>query len=111
MRTIGFLLIFMLLAGSLRAQTKQKYVIKSPQFGCTFEDGFFEAKIIAKQADKVQQFQTPVYIEGCQVLSIPTEKVPKAWWALFPPTDIDDAGNTLIKAERGIEYEVHLILP
>lgn len=111
MKKIGFLLFFMLLASSLKAQSKKKYEIKSPQFGCTFEDGFFEANIIATQAKKVHHFQSSVYIQGCQVLSMPIEKVPKEWWALFPPTDIDDAGNTLIKAEKGILYEVHLILP
>ena len=90
---------------------KKKYEIKSPQFGCTFEDGFFDANILAAQGQKVQRFQTSVYIQGCQVLSISIDKTPKEWWALFSPTDIDDAGNTQIKAEKGIQYEVHLILP
>lgn len=111
MRIIGLFCLFLLLAGSLQAQTKQKYEIKSPQFGCTFEDGYFEANIVATQGQKVQRFLTSVYIQGCQVLSIPIEKAPKDWWALFPPTDIDDAGNTHIIAEKGIQYEVHLILP
>lgn len=111
MKIIGFFLFFISLSGTLHAQTKKAYAKPNVNFGCTFEDGFFEASIVATKGNQAEHFKTPVYIQGCQVLSIHIEKVPKDWWVLFPPTDIDDAGNTLIKAEKGIQYEVHLILP
>jgi hypothetical protein len=39
------------------------------------------------------------------------DKIDREFVANFRPTDIDDSGNVLIRAERGLQYEIHLILP
>jgi len=109
------LLIFLCFLGctQLHAQKNQEQR-KSPNFGCTFEDGPFQANIIAIQSEnpvKRFPFSTVVDIEGCQVIHISFDKIDKEFVANFRPTDIDDSGNVLIRAERGLRYEIHLILP
>jgi len=107
-------LFFMGVCVNVSAQTKKTTEYKSPNFGCTFEDGPFQAKIIAIQSrlpnNKID-FLTSVDIQGCQVLDIVFDKVAKGFEAAFKPTDIDDSGNVIIHADRGISYEIHLILP
>jgi hypothetical protein len=96
------------------AQTKKTIEYKAPNFGCTFEDGSFQAKIIATQnslSKKSEIFLTHVDIQGCQVIHIFFDPKEKDFVANFKPTYIDDSGNAIILAERGIKYEIHLILP
>lgn len=96
------------------AQTKKTTEYKAPNFGCTFEDGPFQAKIIATQNSlpkKSEDFLTHVDIQGCQVIHIFFDPKEKDFVANFKPTYIDDSGNAIILAERGIKYEIHLILP
>lgn len=109
------LLIFLCLLGGtqLHAQKIQEQR-KSPNFGCTFEDGPFPANVIAIQSEKPLKrllFSTVVDVQGCQVIHISFDKINKEFVANFRPSDIDDSGNVLIRAERGIRYEIHLILP
>jgi len=96
------------------AQTKKTTEYKAPNFGCTFEDGPFKAmiKVEQKGQDKKNlEFSTNVEIQGCQVIHIDFDKFDKELVASFKPTDIDDSGNVIILADRGIKYEIHLILP
>jgi len=96
------------------AQTKKTTEYKAPNFGCTFEDGPFKAmiKVEQKGQDKKNlEFSTNVEIQGCQVIHIDFDKLEKKLVASFKPTDIDDSGNVIILADRGIKYEIHLILP
>jgi len=96
------------------AQTKKTTEYKAPNFGCTFEDGPFKAiiKVEQKGQDKKNlEFSTNVEIQGCQVIHIDFDKLEKKLVASFKPTDIDDSGNAIIQADRGISYEIHLILP
>jgi hypothetical protein len=96
------------------AQTKKAIEYKSPNFGCTFEDGPFKAIIKVEQKGQAKinlEFSTVVEIQGCQVIHIIFDKVAKGFEAAFKPTDIDDSGNAIIQADRGISYEIHLILP
>lgn len=107
-------LFFMGVCVEASAQTKKAIEYKAPNFGCTFEDGPFQAKIIATQSrfpkNKID-FLTSVDIQGCQVIHITFDKVAKGFEVAFKPTDIDDSGNAIILAEQGISYEIHLILP
>jgi hypothetical protein len=107
-------LFFMGVFMEASAQTKKATEYRAPNFGCTFEDGPFQAKIIATQSrlpkNKID-FLTSVDIQGCQVIHIIFDKVAKGFEAAFKPTDIDDSGNAIIQADRGISYEIHLILP
>jgi hypothetical protein len=96
------------------AQTKKTIEYKAPNFGCTFEDGPFKAMIKVEQKGQPKinlEFSTLVEIQGCQVIHIIFDKVAKGFEAAFKPTDIDDSGNAIIQADRGITYEIHLILP
>jgi len=96
------------------AQTKKATEYKAPNFGCTFEDGPFKSiiKVEQKGQPKINlEFSTDVEIQGCQVIHIIFDKVAKGFEAAFKPTDIDDSGNAIIQADRGISYEIHLILP
>jgi hypothetical protein len=96
------------------AQTKKTIEYKAPNFGCTFEDGPFKAMIKVEQKGQPKinhEFLTTVDIQGCQVIHIVFDKIDKELMASFKPTDIDDSGNVIILADRGIKYEIHLILP
>jgi len=96
------------------AQTKKTTEYKAPNFGCTFEDGPFKATIKVEQKGQAKnnlEFSTNVEIQGCQVIHIDFDKLDKELVANFKPTDIDDSGNEIILADRGIKYEIHLILP
>ncbi len=96
------------------AQTKKTIEYKAPNFGCTFEDGPFKAmiKVELKGQPKINhEFLTMVDIQGCQVIHIVFDKIDKELVASFKPTDIDDSGNVIILVDRGIKYEIHLILP
>lgn len=96
------------------AQTKKTIEYKAPNFGCTFEDGPFKAMIKVEQKGQPKinhEFLTTVDIQGCQVIHIVFDKIDKELVARFKPTDIDDSGNVIILADRGIKYEIHLILP
>jgi hypothetical protein len=96
------------------AQTKKTIEYKAPNFGCTFEDGPFKAMIKVEQKGQPKinlEFLTTVEIQGCQVIHIVFDKIDKELVASFKPTDIDDSGNVIILADRGIKYEIHLILP
>lgn len=96
------------------AQTKKSIEYKAPNFGCTFEDGPFKAMIKVEQKGQPKinhEFLTTVDIQGCQVIHIVFDKIDKELVASFKPTDIDDSGNVIILADRGIKYEIHLILP
>lgn len=96
------------------AQTKKNIEYKAPNFGCTFEDGPFKAMIKVEQKGQPKinhEFLTSVDIQGCQVIHIVFDKIDKELVASFKPTDIDDSGNVIILADRGIKYEIHLILP
>ncbi len=109
------IIFFMGVCAETSAQTKKNIEYKTPNFGCTFEDGPFKA--IIKVEQKGQQpknnleFSTYVEIQGCQVIHIDFDKIDKELVASFKPTDIDDSGNVIILADRGIKYEIHLILP
>jgi len=106
--------VFMSVCVDASAQTKKTIEYKAPNFGCTFEDGPFQAKIIATQnrlpKNRVD-FLTSVDIQGCQVIHIVFGKIEKELVANFKPTEIDDSGNVIIHADREITYEIHLILP
>lgn len=96
------------------AQTKKTIEYKAPNFGCTFEDGPFKAMIKVEQKGQPKinlEFSTSVEIQGCQVIQIDFDKIEKELVANFKPTDIEDSGNVIISADRGIRYEIHLILP
>ena len=96
------------------AQTKKTTEYKAPNFGCTFEDGPFKAMIKVEQKGQPQinlEFSTNVEIQGCQVIHIDFDKFDKELVASIKPTDIDDSGNVIILGDRGIKYEIHLILP
>ena len=96
------------------AQTKKATEYKAPNFGCTFEDGPFKAMIKVEQKGQAKnnlEFSTNVEIQGCQVIHIDFDKIDKELVANFKPTDIEDSGNVIILADRGIKYEIHLILP
>ena len=96
------------------AQTKKTIEYKAPNFGCTFEDGPFKAMIKVEQKGQPKinlEFSTNVEIQGCQVILIDFDKIDKELVANFKPTDIEDSGNVIILADRGIKYEIHLILP
>ena len=96
------------------AQTKKAIEYKAPNFGCTFEDGPFKAMIKVEQKGQPKinlEFSANVEIQGCQVIHIDFDKIDKELVANFKPTDIEDSGNVIILADRGIKYEIHLILP
>ena len=96
------------------AQTKKTIEYKAPNFGCTFEDGPFKAMIKVEQKGQPKinlEFSTNVEIQGCQVILIDFDKIDKELVASFKPTDIEDSGNVIILTDRGIKYEIHLILP
>lgn len=111
----GLCIIFFIgVCVDVSAQTKKTIEYKAPNFGCTFEDGPFQAKIIATQNSlpkKNLDFLSHVEIQGCQVIHIIFDKIGREFMAAFKPTDIDDSGNVIIHADRGITYEIHLILP
>jgi len=107
-------LFFMGVCVEASAQTKKAIEYKAPNFGCTFEDGPFKSIIKVEQKGQPKknlEFLTNVDIQGCQVIHIDFDKIEKELVAGFQPTDIDDSGNVLILADRGINYEIHLILP
>ena len=107
-------IFFMGVCVDASAQTKKTIEYKAPNFGCTFEDGPFKAMIKVEQKGQPKinlEFSTLVEIQGCQVLDIDFDKIEKEWVANFKPTDIEDSGNVIIHADRGINYEIHLILP
>ena len=109
-----WVIFFMSICVETSAQTKKNIEYKSPNFGCTFEDGPFRAMIKVEQKGQPKknlEFLTNVDIQGCQVIHIDFDKIEKELVAGFQPTDIDDSGNVLILADRGINYEIHLILP
>lgn len=109
-----WVIFFMGICVETSAQTKKNIEYKSPNFGCTFEDGPFKAMIKVEQKGQPKknlEFLTNVDIQGCQVIHIDFDKIEKELVAGFQPTDIDDSGNVLILADRGINYEIHLILP
>jgi len=104
--------IFMGVCLDISAQTKKTTAYKAPNFGCTFEDGPFNASIKVEQKGQPKlEFSTTVDIQGCQVIHIIFDKIDKVLAATFNPTDIDDSGNVIVHADRGITYEIHLILP
>lgn len=107
-------LFFMGVCLDASAQTKKTIEYKAPNFGCTFEDGPFKAMIKVEQKGQPKinlEFSTNVEIQGCQVILIDFDKIDKELVASFKPTDIEDSGNVIILADRGIKYEIHLILP
>ena len=107
-------ILFMGVCLDASAQTKKTIEYKAPNFGCTFEDGPFKAMIKVEQKGQPKinhEFLTTVDIQGCQVIHIVFDKIDKELVASFKPTDIDDSGNVIILADRGIKYEIHLILP
>ncbi len=107
-------LFFMGVCLDASAQTKKTIEYKAPNFGCTFEDGPFKAMIKVEQKGQPKinlEFSTNVEIQGCQVILIDFDKIDKELVANFKPTDIEDSGNVIILADRGIKYEIHLILP
>ena len=107
-------IFFMGVCAETSAQTKKTTEYKAPNFGCTFEDGPFKAMIKVEQKGQPKinlEFSTSVEIQGCQVIHIDFDKIDKEMVASFKPTDIDDSGNVIILADRGIKYEIHLILP
>lgn len=109
-----WVIFFMGICVETSAQTKKNIEYKSPNFGCTFEDGPFKAMIKVEQKGQPKknlEFLTNVDIQGCQVIHIDFDKIEKELVAGFQPKDIDDSGNVLILADRGINYEIHLILP
>ena len=108
------ILFFMGICVDASAQTKKATEYKAPNFGCKFEDGPFNAIIKLEQKSQAKlklEFSTTVDIQGCQVIQILFDKIGKEFVAAFKPTDIDDSGNAIIHADRGITYEIHLILP
>ena len=107
-------IFFMSVCLDASAQTKKTIEYKAPNFGCTFEDGPFKAMIKVEQKGQPKinlEFSTNVEIQGCQVILIDFDKIDKELVANFKPTDIEDSGNVIILADRGIKYEIHLILP
>ena len=107
-------IFFMSVCVDASAQTKKTTEYKAPNFGCTFEDGPFKAMIKVEQKGQPKinlEFSTNVEIQGCQVILIDFDKIDKELVASFKPTDIEDSGNVIILADRGIKYEIHLILP
>ena len=107
-------IFFMSVCLDASAQTKKTIEYKAPNFGCTFEDGPFKAMIKVEQKGQPKinlEFSTNVEIQGCQVIHIDFDKIDKELVASFKPTDIEDSGNVIILADRGIKYEIHLILP
>ena len=107
-------LFFMGVCLDASAQTKKTIEYKAPNFGCTFEDGPFKAMIKVEQKGQPKinlEFSANVEIQGCQVIHIDFDKIDKELVANFKPTDIEDSGNVIILADRGIKYEIHLILP
>ena len=107
-------IFFMGVCAETSAQTKKTTEYKAPDFGCTFEDGPFKAMIKVEQKGQPKinlEFSTLVEIQGCQVIHIDFDKIEKELVANFKPTDIEDSGNVIIIADRGIRYEIHLILP
>ena len=107
-------IFFMSVCLDASAQTKKTIEYKAPNFGCTFEDGPFKAMIKVEQKGQPKinlEFSTNVEIQGCQVIHIDFDKIDKELVANFKPTDIEDSGNVIILADRGIKYEMHLILP
>ena len=107
-------IFFMSVCVDASAQTKKAAEYKAPNFGCTFEDGPFKAMIKVEQKGQAKnnlEFSTNVEIQGCQVIHIDFDKIDKELVANFKPTDIEDSGNVIILADRGIKYEIHLILP
>ena len=107
-------IFFMGVCVDASAQAKKTIEYKAPNFGCTFEDGPFKAMIKVEQKGQPKinlEFSTLVEIQGCQVIHIDFDKIEKEWVANFKPTDIEDSGNVIIHADRGINYEIHLILP
>lgn len=107
-------IFFMSVCLDASAQTKKTIEYKAPNFGCTFEDGPFKAiiKVEQKGQPKINlEFSTNVEIQGCQVIHIDFDKIDKELVANFKPTDIEDSGNVIILTDRGIKYEIHLILP
>ncbi len=107
-------IFFMSVCVDASAQTKKATEYKAPNFGCTFEDGPFKAMIKVEQKGQAKnnlEFSTNVEIQGCQVIHIDFDKIDKELVANFKPTDIEDSGNVIILADRGIKYEIHLILP
>ena len=107
-------LFFMGVCVEASAQTKKAIEYKTPNFGCTFEDGPFKAMIKVEQKGQPKinyEFSTNVEIQGCQVIHIDFDKIEKELVASFKPTDIEDSGHVIILADRGIKYEIHLILP
>ena len=107
-------IFFMSVCLDASAQTKKTIEYKAPNFGCTFEDGPFKAMIKVEQKGQPKinlEFSTNVEIQGCQVIHIDFDKIDKELVASFKPTDIEDSGNVIILTDRGIKYEIHLILP
>ena len=107
-------LFFMGVCLDASAQTKKTIEYKAPNFGCTFEDGPFNAMIKVEQKGQPKinlEFSANVEIQGCQVILIDFDKIDKELVANFKPTDIEDSGNVIILTDRGIKYEIHLILP
>ena len=107
-------IFFMSVCLDASAQTKKTIEYKAPNFGCTFEDGPFKAMIKVEQKGQSKinlEFSTNVEIQGCQVILIDFDKIDKELVANFKPTDIEDSGNVIILTDRGIKYEIHLILP
>ena len=107
-------IFFMSVCLDASAQTKKTIEYKAPNFGCTFEDGPFKAMIKVEQKGQPKnnlEFSTNVEIQGCQVIHIDFDKIDKELVANFKPTDIEDSGNVIILTDRGIKYEIHLILP
>lgn len=109
-----YVIFFFGVCVDVSAQTKKTIEYKAPNFGCTFEDGPFKAMIKVEQKGQPKinlEFSTFVEIQGCQVIQIDFDKIEKELVANFKPTDIEDSGNVIISADRGIRYEIHLILP
>ena len=107
-------IFFMSVCLDASAQTKKTIEYKAPNFGCTFEDGPFKAMIKVEQKGQAKnnlEFSTNVEIQGCQVIHIDFDKIDKELVANFKPTDIEDSGNVIILADRGLKYEIHLNLP
>ncbi len=113
-----FLICFLLFSGHFVSgqksikrpvQNEKKSVEKAKiNFGCTFEDGPFDAIIQIIHGQDSQKIKTKVEVQGCQVIEIKWDvnKIGK-----FSPADIDDSGITMLRTDQNLTLEIHLILP
>lgn len=113
-----WLICFLLLSGHFVSGQKSikkpvHYEKKSAEkskinFGCTFEDGPFDAMIQITRGQDRQKIKTIVQVQGCQVIEIQGNKIQIG---KFSPADIDDSGITSLLTDQHVMVEIHLILP